>query len=48
MKPGDVITMAAECKQTVISGESGLRLIEVQLGRDNNSFDIKKCEMQSR
>lgn len=45
IKPGDVITMAAGCKHTVIAGENGLQLIEVQLGSDISVSDKKKYEM---
>ncbi len=45
VKPGDVITMAAGCKHTVIAGNTGLQLIEVQLGREINVADKKKYEM---
>ncbi|MBR6158183.1 MAG: cupin domain-containing protein [Lachnospiraceae bacterium] len=43
--PGDVITMAAGCKHTVIAGDQGLQLIEVQLGKDISSADKHKYEM---
>lgn len=42
VKPGDVITMAAGCRHTVISGEHGLQLIEVQLGTDISVSDKHK------
>ena len=42
---GDVVTMAAGCKHTVIAGENGLQLIEVQLGTDISVSDKKKFEM---
>ena len=42
---GDVITMAAGCKHTVIA-ESELQLIEVQLGREISVFDKKKYELE--
>ena len=42
---GDVITMAAGCKHTVMAGESGLQLIEVQLGNDISVADKHKYEM---
>ena len=45
VKPGDVITMAAGCRHTVIAGEKGLQLIEVQLGADITAADKKKYEM---
>ena len=45
VRPGDVITMAAGCRHTVIAGEEGLQLIEVQLGSDISVSDKKKYEM---
>ncbi len=45
VKPGDVITMEAGCKHTVIAGDSGLQLIEVQLGDEISVSDKKKYEM---
>lgn len=42
---GDVITMQAGCKHTVIAGDEGLQLIEVQLGEDISVSDKKKYEM---
>ena len=41
---GDVITMAAECRHTIIAGEQGLQLIEVQLGDEITVSDKKKYE----
>ncbi|MBR5347779.1 MAG: cupin domain-containing protein [Lachnospiraceae bacterium] len=45
LKPGDVITMAAGCRHTVIAGETGLHLIEVQIGSDISAGDKHKFEM---
>ena len=45
VRAGDVITMAAGCKHTVIA-ESELQLIEVQLGREISVFDKKKYELE--
>lgn len=45
VKPGDVVTMAAGCKHTVIAGENGLQLMEVQLGNAISVSDKKKYEM---
>ena len=45
VKPGDVITMSAGCKHTVVAGEEGLQLIEVQLGKDINVSDKHKYEL---
>ena len=45
IKPGDVITMAAGYKHTVIAGDEGLQLIEVQLGSEISVADKKKYEM---
>lgn len=44
IKPGDVITMAAGCKHTVIAGSAGLQMIEVQIGSDISVTDKKKYE----
>lgn len=43
--PGDVITMAAGCKHTVIAGDEGLQLIEVQLGKEISVSDKHKYEL---
>lgn len=45
VKPGDVITMAAGCKHTVIAGDEGLQLIEVQLGDEISVADKHKYEL---
>ena len=44
IKPGDVITMSAGCKHTVIA-ETELQLIEVQLGTEISVADKKKYEL---
>lgn len=44
VRVGDVITMAAGCKHTVIAGETGLQLMEVQLGEEITVADKKKYE----
>ena len=44
IKPGDVVTMAAGCKHTVVAGEQGLQLMEVQLGAEISVSDKKKYE----
>ena len=44
VKPGDVVTMSAGCKHTVIAGESGLMLMEMQLGDAISVADKKKFE----
>ena len=44
VKIGDVITMAAGCKHTVIAGPEGLQMIEVQLGDEISVSDKKKYE----
>lgn len=44
VKPGDVVTMPAGCKHTVIAGEKGLQLMEVQLGEAISVTDKKKYE----
>ena len=45
VKPGDVVTMAAGCKHTVIAGDEGLKLIEVQLGEAISASDKHKHEL---
>lgn len=45
VKAGDVITMAAGCKHTVLAGDSGLQLIEVQLGSEISACDKHKYGM---
>ena len=42
---GDVIAISAGCRHTVIAGEEGLQLIEVQLGKEINAADKKKYAM---
>ncbi len=44
VKAGDVITMASGCKHTIIAGEEGLQLIEVQIGSEISVTDKKKYE----
>lgn len=43
--PGDVIRMPAGCKHTIIAGDSGLQLIEVQLGKEITVSDKHKYEL---
>lgn len=45
IKPGDTVSMPAGCKHTVIAGENGIQLIEVQMGRDIDVSDKRKFEM---
>ncbi len=45
VKAGDVITMAAGCKHTVVA-DTELRLIEVQLGNDISVRDKQKFEIE--
>ena len=45
VKVGDVVTMAAGCKHTIVAGEEGLMLIEVQIGSDISVTDKIKYEM---
>lgn len=45
VETGAVVTLAAECKHTVIAGEEGLQLIEIQLGTEINVSDKHKYEM---
>ena len=42
---GDVITMAAGCKHTVIAGDDGLQMIEVQIGQEISVLDKHKYEL---
>lgn len=44
VKVGDVVTMAAGCKHTVLAGSQGLQLMEVQLGTEIAVTDKKKYE----
>ncbi len=44
VKVGDVVTMAAGCKHTVIAGKQGLQLTEVQLGKEISVADKQKYE----
>ena len=46
VKAGDVITMAAGCRHTVVAGEEGLQLVEVQLGDNISVSDKKKYELE--
>ena len=45
VKPGDVITMSAGCRHTVLA-DTELKLIEVQLGEDINFYDKQKFELK--
>ena len=45
VKTGDVITMSAGCRHTVMA-DTELKLIEVQLGEDINVHDKQKFEME--
>ena len=45
VRVGDVITMAAGCKHTVIAGDQGLQLIEVQLGDEISVSDKHKYDL---
>lgn len=45
VKPGDVITMCAGCRHTVIA-DTELKLIEVQLGQDISVADKQKYELE--
>ena len=45
VRAGDVITMAAGCKHTVIAGSEGLMMIEVQLGNEISVSDKHKYEL---
>lgn len=45
VKPGDVITMEAGCKHTIIA-DTELQLIEVQLGKEIDVHDKHKYELE--
>lgn len=45
VRAGDVITMSAGCRHTVMA-ETELKLIEVQLGEDINVHDKQKYELE--
>ena len=45
VKAGDVITMSAGCRHTVLA-ETELKLIEVQLGTDINVHDKRKFPLE--
>ena len=45
VKPGDVVSMPAGCKHTIIAGDEGLQMIEVQIGKDISVTDKKKFEL---
>lgn len=46
VKPGDVVTMAAGCRHTIIAGDSPLEIIEVQIGKDISVQDKQKYELE--
>lgn len=45
VKAGDVVTMDAGCKHTVIAGDNGMQIIEVQLGKEISVHDKHKYEL---
>lgn len=45
VRPGDVITMQAGCRHTIIA-ETELKLIEVQLGKEINVYDKEKFPLE--
>ena len=45
IKPGDVVSMPAGCKHTVIAGDNGIQLIEVQSGKNITVVDKQKYEL---
>ena len=45
LHPGDVVTMPKTCRHTVIAGENGLQLIEVQIGKDISVLDKIKHDL---
>lgn len=44
VRPGDVVTIAAGSRHTIMAGEDGLWLVEVQLGEEISVSDKKKYE----
>lgn len=46
VESGSVIRLPTGCCHTAAAGENGLRMIEVQLGRDISAADKKKHELQ--
>jgi len=46
VKPGDVVTMAAGCRHTIIA-DTELQVIEVQLGKEISVHDKHKYELES-
>nr|MCR5101221.1 cupin domain-containing protein [Butyrivibrio sp.] len=45
VKPGDVITMSAGCRHTIMA-DTELKLIEVQLGKEIRVEDKQKFELE--
>lgn len=45
VRAGDVITMSAGCRH-MITAETELKLVEVQLGEDINVHDKQKFELE--
>lgn len=45
VKPGDVVTMQAGCRHTIIA-ETELHIIEVQLGKEISVYDKKKYQLE--
>ena len=45
VRPGDVITMEAGCRHTVVA-ESELKLVEVQLGKEISVHDKQKYALE--
>ena len=43
--PGDVITMQAGCRHTIIA-ETELKVLEVQLGEEISAYDKHKYELE--
>ena len=46
VQPGDVITIEAGCRHTIIA-ETELRVVEVQLGQEISVHDKKKYRLDS-
>ena len=43
---GDVIAISTGCRHTVIAGDEGLQMIEVQIGEEISASDKKKYELE--
>ena len=46
VRPGDVITIQAGCRHTIVADDNKLELIEVQLGEEISVADKQKFELE--